>query len=96
MNRYETLVILYTSLNDEQKEAVLNKYLQMIEKADGKIQVVNKWGVKKLAYPINYKADGYYALIEFDSAPELPKEINDLMRIDENVMRFLTIKKEVK
>ena len=93
MNRYELLTIIAGNLTDEQKEATVNKYLQMIEKNDGKVQVVNKWGMKKLAYPINYKREGYYVLVEFDSAASLPRKIDEAMRIDENVMRSLCIKK---
>ena len=93
MNRYELLTIIAGNLTDEQKEATVNKYLQMIEKNDGKVQVVNKWGMKKLAYPINYKREGYYVLVEFDSVASLPRKIDETMRIDENVMRSLCIKK---
>ena len=93
MNRYELLTIIAGNLTDEQKETTVNKYLQMIEKNDGKVQVVNKWGMKKLAYPINYKREGYYVLVEFDSVASLPRKIDEAMRIDENVMRSLCIKK---
>ena len=93
MNRYELLTIIAGNLTDEQKEATVNKYLQMIEKNEGKVQVVNKWGMKKLAYPINYKREGYYVLVEFDSVASLPRKIDEAMRIDENVMRSLCIKK---
>ena len=93
MNRYELLTIIAGNLTDEQKEATVNKYLQMIEKNDGKVQVVNKWGMKKLAYPINYKREGYYVLVEFDSVASLPRKIDEAMRIDENIMRSLCIKK---
>ena len=93
MNRYELLTIIAGNLTDEQKEAALNKYLQVIEKNEGKVQVVNKWGMKKFAYPINYKREGYYVLIEFDSNAQLPKKLNDMMRIDETIVRSLCIKK---
>lgn len=93
MNRYELLTIFANNITEEQKENAVNKYVQLIEKNNGKVQVVNKWGTKKLAYPINYKREGYYVLIEFDSTPELPKKVSELMRIDEVVLRSLCIKK---
>ena len=74
---------------------MLDKYVKMIEANNGKIQVVNKWGVKKFAYPINYKKEGFYVLVEFDSEANLPKLLNDSMRIDEAVVRSLCIKKEI-
>lgn len=94
MNRYELLTIFSASLTDEQKESAIAKYIQLIESNNGKMQVVNKWGVKKFAYPINYKREGYYVLFEFDSQPEVPKIVNDLMRIDEAVIRSFCLKKE--
>lgn len=93
MNKYEMLTIFYATLTDEEKDKAVKKYVDLIEK-EGKLVGVNKWGVKKLAYPINYKKEGYYVLIDFESEPNLPKRINDLMNIDENVMRTLCLKKE--
>ena len=95
MNRYEMLTIFQASLSEEQREQVLDKYVKMIEANNGKIQVVNKWGIKKFAYPINYKKEGFYVLVEFDSEANLPKLLNDSMRIDEAVVRSLCIKKEI-
>ena len=93
MNKYEMLTIFSASLSDEQKEAVVKKYTDLIEKENGKIIGINKWGVKKLAYPINYKHEGYYVLVEFESAASLPDKISSLMNIDENVMRSLCLRK---
>ena len=94
MNRYELLTIFNAALTDEEKEAMVNKYSAMMQADGGKLLNVNKWGVKKLAYPINYKKEGYYVLFEFEAEPSLPKRINDLMNIDEVVMRSLCLKKE--
>lgn len=93
MNRYELLTVFSSSLSDEQKENQIAKYTKMIETANGKIHVVNKWGIKKLAYPINYKKDGYYVLFEFESNADLPQTLDEAMRIDENVIRKMIIKK---
>lgn len=94
MNRYEMLTIFSATLTDEQKEASIKKYTDLIESDKGKIVGTNKWGVKKLAYPINYKKDGYYVLFEFDAQPTLPARINEVMNIDESVLRSLCLKKE--
>lgn len=94
MNRYEMLTIFSATLTDEAKDAVVKKYTDLIESENGKLVGINKWGVKKLAYPINYKKEGYYVLFEFEAEPSLPKRINDLMNIDEAVMRSLCLKKE--
>lgn len=74
MNRYELLTIFSATLTDEEKDAVVKKYTDLIETNKGKLVGINKWGVKKLAYPINYKKDGYYVLFEFDAEPTLPQK----------------------
>ncbi|MCI5714078.1 MAG: 30S ribosomal protein S6 [Firmicutes bacterium] len=93
MNKYELLTIFSATLTDEEKDAAVKKYTDLVE-SEGKLVGINKWGVKKLAYPINYKKEGYYVLFEFEAEPSLPKRINDLMNIDEAVMRSLCLKKE--
>lgn len=93
MNKYELLTIFSATLTDEEKDTAVKKYTDLMEK-EGKLVGINKWGVKKLAYPINYKKEGYYVLFEFEAEPSLPKRINDLMNIDEVVMRSLCLKKE--
>ena len=93
MNKYEILAILPATLSDEAREATINKYVSMIEKNGGKMTVVNKWGVKKFAYPIDYKSEGFYVLLEFEAPAELPNTVESLMRIDESVVRSLCLKK---
>lgn len=93
MQKYENLVIFNASLSDEEKAKIVDKYTAVIEKLKGSVTGVNVWGVKKLAYPINYKSEGHYVLFEFEGEPNVPNEINALMRIDENVMRNLCLKK---
>ena len=94
MNRYELLTIFSATLTDEEKDAVVKKYTDLIETNKGKLVGINKWGVKKLAYPKKKTKDGYYVLFEFDAEPTLPQKISELMNIDEAVMRSLCLKKE--
>lgn len=95
MNRYELLTIISANITDEEKENVVNKYSAMMQADGGKLINVNKWGVKKLAYPINYKKEGYYVLYEFEAKAQVPAKISALMNIDENILRSLCLKKEV-
>ena len=95
MNKYEMLTIFSASLNDEQKDAIVDKYTRLMEKNGGKVENVNKatpWGLRKLAYPINYKNEGYYVLFNFESTAEVAKEVVNLMRIDENVLRQMCLR----
>ena len=96
MNKYEMLTIFSASLSDEQKDAIVDKYSKLMEKDGGKVESVNKgnpWGLRKLAYPINYKSEGYYVLYQFCCTAEVANNIVSLMRIDESVLRQMCIRK---
>lgn len=95
MNKYELLTIFNASLSDEQKDAIVDKYSKLMEKDGGKVTTVNKgtpWGLKKLAYPIQYKNDGYYVLYQFESTADVAKNVVALMRIDESVLRSMCLR----
>ena len=96
MNKYEMLTIFSASLSDEQKDAIVDKYAKLMEKNGGKVESVNKgnpWGLRKLAYPINYKSEGYYVLYQFECTPDVANNVVSLMRIDESVLRQMCIRK---
>ena len=96
MNKYEMLVIFSASLSDEQKDAIVDKYAKLMEKDGGKVESVNKanpWGLRKLAYPVKYKNEGYYVLYNFESTAEVAQNVTALMRIDENVLRQMCLRK---
>lgn len=97
MNKYELLAIYSASLNDEQKDAIVDKYSKLMEKDGGKVESVNRanpWGLRKLAYPIKYKSEGYYVLYQFEATAETCKNVVSLMRIDENVLRQMCLRKD--
>ena len=60
----------------------------------GSVEKVDKWGAKKLAYPINFKEDGYYVLMNFECEPALVAEMERQLRINDQVMRHMVVKKE--
>jgi len=97
MNKYELLTIFLASLSDEQKEAIVEKYSKLMEKNGGKVESVNKanpWGLRKLAYPVKYKNEGYYVLYNFEASAEVAENVVSLMRIDENVLRQMCLRKD--
>lgn len=97
MNKYEMLTIFSASLNDEQKDAIVEKYSKLMEKNGGKVESVNRanpWGLRKLAYPIKYKSEGYYVLYNFEATAEVAQNVVSLMRIDENVLRQMCLRKD--
>lgn len=93
MNKYEMLVILSAEIDDAAKEALTNKIQSMIEAKGGKVESVDKWGVKKYAYPINYKREGYYVLLNVEAPAEVPAIVEKQLNITENVVRLMFVRK---
>jgi small subunit ribosomal protein S6 len=93
MNNYEVLYIIESSLDEAAREAAISKYESVITAGGGVVSSIDKWGIRKFAYPINYKNDGFYVLMTFSSSPEMPKELERQMRISDEVIRYMVIRK---
>ncbi|MBR6027553.1 MAG: 30S ribosomal protein S6 [Clostridia bacterium] len=93
MNRYELTIILDTSLEDSDRSAVLDKVTALITAKGGEVEKVDTtWGKRRLAYAINYKTEGWYVLVTFQAPTDLPREIERQLRINENVLRYMTVR----
>jgi small subunit ribosomal protein S6 len=95
MTNYEVLFIIDPALEDEKKEATIEAVKEIIA-AEGEVENVDVWGMRKLAYPIQKKSEGYYVVIEFKAEPTLPKELDRRLKISDNVMRHLIDNKDQK
>ena len=93
MNNYELLYIINNDLADEAKEALIAKLNGVVTENGGSVESVEQWGTKKLAYPINFKNEGYYVLVNFAAEATLPSELERIMRINDDVVRFMVVKK---
>ena len=93
-NHYESVVILNASLEDDQIDSALNRIEDQISGNGGKITDVDKWGRKRLAYPIQKSKSGYYVIYRFESPRELIAKLERNYRLDESIIRYLTIKLE--
>lgn len=89
MKKYEMLYILDNSVSDEEKEQLIAKFENLVKDNGGVVEKSDKWGAKKLAYAIDYKTEGYYVLLTFESEPSFVKELDRVAGITENVMRRL-------
>ena len=87
--KYEVLYILNPALGEEGITALVEKFKAMVE-AEGTVSNVDEWGKRRLAYAIDAQAEGYYVLMNFESKPEFPAELERVMKITEGVMRCLT------
>ena len=87
--KYEVLYILETALGEEGIAALVEKFKAMVE-AEGTLLNIDEWGKRRLAYPINDLTEGYYVLMNIETKPEFPAELERVMKITEGVMRCLT------
>lgn len=89
MNKYQLLFIIENEAADDVKVGLVDKFSNLIAELGGSVSKVDKWGAKKYAYPINFKTEGYYVLIEFEADGNAPAEIDRQMRINEHIVRQL-------
>jgi small subunit ribosomal protein S6 len=92
MRRYETIFILRPSAGEEEISKIINSTTQIITDEQGSIIEMNRWGMKKLAYLIKKESLGYYVFCDFAGTPAAVAEIERKFRIDDLVLKYLTIK----
>ncbi len=93
MNKYEALYIIDKDVTDEGKQAVIDKLSDAVTSAGGEVLNVDKWGIRKYAYPINFKTEGYYVLMNFNAPASVPAELDRLVRIMDETVRIMTVRK---
>lgn len=94
MRKYETTFILDPALGEEKIESEIKRVSDFIEGKGAKILRTDRWGMKRLSYPIAKKTQGYYVFILFESEYNLPRELENFYRLNESCLRFLTVKSE--
>jgi len=91
-NVYESAVLINAGLEDNQIELILNRIKETISNNGGEIREIENWGRKRLAYVVQKNKLGYYAIFRFDSPPDLISKLERFYQLDENIVRYLTIK----
>lgn len=91
-NQYETVFIITPVLSDHQMKETVMKFKKLIKDNGGEIVHEEEWGLRKLAYPIQKKTTGFYALLEFKADPAFIHKLETEYRRDERIIRFLTVK----
>lgn len=89
---YESAVLLNAALEDEQIQALISRIKELITTNGGEISEVEDWGRKRLAYMVNKNKIGYYAIFRFNAMPDLVSKLERFYKLDESVLRYLTIK----
>ncbi len=95
INTYENLFIVSLANGEAAAKETVNKFTTLIAD-NAEIVEVAEWGKRRLAYLINDESEGYYTVVTFKTASDFPAELDRLFNIDENVMRSMTIKLDVK
>ncbi|MCH5205516.1 MAG: 30S ribosomal protein S6 [Oscillospiraceae bacterium] len=88
--KYEAVIVFSLKKDEEQIKALTEKFSELI-KANGTLTNVDEWGKRKLAYEINYEAEGYYVLYNFESKPDFPMELERIINITDGVLRSVVV-----
>ena len=94
MRNYEIMLIFDASLEENAIEKEIQKVTSIIGKGKGSITDSQKWGIRKLAYPIKHQENGYYHLINFTSNEAVVNEIDRVNKINDKLLRHLIVKEE--
>ena len=90
--KYEMHYLIDSSIAEEAREAMIAKFEDVVNNLGGTVLSTDKWGVKKLAYPINYKSDAFYVLMTFEAEGATVKELDRIAGITDGVMRRMITK----
>lgn len=94
MRKYELALVVNAKLEDEARDAVVEKAKEYIARYNGTVTEVEEWGKKRLAYEIQKMHEGFYYFIQFEADETCPAELERHVRIMDNVLRYLIVKKE--
>ncbi len=96
MRDYEVLYIVRADLDDEKVQDIVKRVSTLIEKAGGTLERTNLWGKRKLAYEVKHQKEGAYVLQDFQIAPERVPELESALKITEEVLRHLIVRRPEK
>ncbi len=94
MNKYELAVVVSAKIEDDERAATVEKVKAYIERFGGTVTNVDEWGKKRLAYDIQKMKEAFYYFIQFDAESTVPYEVENSVRIMENVIRYLCVKQD--
>jgi len=93
MNKYELMFIIASDVAEEQREALIEKFKAYVEAHKGQLEGVEKLGMKKFAYPINFKNEGFYVLFNLNMDAQEVDAMGKLMNITEGIVRHMFVRK---
>jgi small subunit ribosomal protein S6 len=96
MTQYETAFLISPNLEDEETEKVITQMAEVISKKKGKMINEDRWGKRRLAYPIQKFEEAFYVFFHYEGDSEIPSELERRFKQTETVLRYLTVKKSQK
>lgn len=96
MNKYELAVVLSAKVEDDARQATLEKVKDMMTRHGATITNVDEWGKKRLAYEVQKCKEAFYYFIAFDAESSVPAEIESRIRLMEGVLRYLCVRADEK
>lgn len=93
MNKYETVYIIKPEVSEEGIKAIVEKFKSIIL-TNGEIESIDEWGKRRMAYPIDDINEGYYVLMNYKAAHDVPKELDRVFNISEDILRHMIIRVE--
>lgn len=93
MNKYELMYIISAGVQDDKREEIINKVKAFVESKGGVVAGLDKLGMKKFAYQINFKSEGFYVVMNFEAPAAIIAELNNNLNLNENVVRQVIIRK---
>ncbi len=94
MNKYELALVVSAKIEDDARTAIVEKAKEYITRAGGVVSEVEEWGKKKLAYEVQKMSEGFYYFIQFEAESDVPAAVEQDVRIMDNVLRFLCVRKD--
>ena len=94
MNKYELALVVNAKIEDDVRTATVEKAKEYIARFGGTVTEVEEWGKKKLAYEIQKMHEGFYYFIQFEADAQCPAEVERHVRIMDNVLRYLVVRKD--
>lgn len=92
MRIYEELFIVRPDITEEEVDPIVDQVRSTVTNAGGTVDKVEKWGVRKLAYRVEKRNEGYYILVQFTSTPDTVKEIERRLRVNDAILKFITVR----
>lgn len=92
INKYELMLIVNPNASEERQHEIVDRLRTTVEKGEGTIAGIDEWGKKKLAYEIDKEPEGVYTIITFSTPPETLAEVERVLGITDEVLRFQTIR----